>query len=436
MGFENYGLSLQTLKALESLQFLHPTEIQAKTWPLALKGRDVIGLSQAGTGKTLAFGIPLIEIIKDLTGFQALILAPTRELATQIQNDLSPFSFSGKRNIALLIGGQPYSKQRDQIVLHPNIVVGTPGRIRDFQRQNEIDLRHIKILVLDEVDRMLDMGFQNQVNDILSKVNSQCQVLLFSATFNSVVEQLALRITNNPVKFQIGEIKSNVVDVNHEVVELESIYKPYFIDHLLKMKSPHEQWIIFLRSAKKVVILKKILESLGYSDLGSIYGDLPPGQRSKTMTSFYKGKINILLSTDITSRGIHVQDLAKVISIELPDDPENFLHRLGRTGRAGSKGHAITMLSRDELPLWKKITQKSKLNYSKISLPTLTLNSKFIDQLWSDSEENENKSDKIVKVFTGNIKKSGKISTKKRQKAGTHSNKSKAPNKKRRGPKR
>lgn len=431
MGFDNYGLSPQTLKTLNELQFTNPTEIQAKTWPFALKGRDVIGLSQAGTGKTLAFGIPLIECIKNLSGFQALILTPTRELATQIQSDLSPFSFSGKRNIVLLIGGQPYSKQRNQIVLHPNIVVGTPGRIRDFQRQEELDLSSIKILILDEVDRMLDMGFQNQVNDILSHINSECQVLLFSATFNSTVEQLALRITNNPVKFQIGEIKSNVVDVNHEIVELEANWKPYFIDHLLKNKPIDEQWIIFLRSSKRVIAMEKILKHLGHKNFATIYGDLLPGKRTKTMQNFHKGRIEILLSTDITSRGIHVEGLAKVISVELPDDPENFLHRLGRTGRAGSKGHAITMLSRDESPLWKKITQRSKLIFSKIKLPHLVLNQEPIDRLWITEEIYDKKSSQTVKVFTAQKKSAGKISTKKKSKSAIKTKKPQTSRRKR-----
>ena len=431
MGFDNYGLSPRTLKTLNELQFINPTEIQAKTWPFALKGRDVVGLSQAGTGKTLAFGIPVIEAIQNLTGFQALILTPTRELATQIQSDLSPFSFSGKRNIALLIGGQPYSKQRSQIILHPNIVVGTPGRIRDFQRQEELDLSGIKILILDEVDRMLDMGFQKQVNDILSHINSECQVLLFSATFNSTVEQLALRITNNPVKFQIGEIKSNVIDVNHEIIELESSWKPYLLDYLLQNKPNNEQWIIFLRSSKRVIAMEKVLKHLGYKSFATIYGDLPPGKRTKTMQSFHKGKIEVLLSTDITSRGIHVEGLAKVISVELPNDPENFLHRLGRTGRAGSKGHAITMLSRDESPLWKKITQRSKLAFSKIKLPNLILNQESIDRLWITEEINDKKNSQTVKVFTAQKKSAGKISTRKKNKIGSKRNNSSITRRKR-----
>ena len=173
MEFEQYNLSPQTLEALEKLEFNKPTDIQAKTWPLALKGRDVIGLSQAGTGKTLAFGIPMMETINGLTGFQALVLAPTRELATQIRQDIAPFSFSGKRNLALLIGGQPYNKQRSQIILHPNVIIGTPGRVRDFQRQNEINLKNIKVLVLDEVDRMLDMGFQKEISNVIGYIKSK-----------------------------------------------------------------------------------------------------------------------------------------------------------------------------------------------------------------------------------------------------------------------
>ena len=415
MGFEKYNLSSQTLTALKSLKFEQPTDIQAKAWPLALKGRDIIGLSQAGTGKTLAFGVPMMEAIKGLTGFQALILAPTRELATQIRNDIGPFSFSGKRNLALLIGGQPYHKQREQIILHPNVIIGTPGRVRDFQRQDEIHLKNIKVLVLDEVDRMLDMGFQKQVNEILSGVNDNCQVLLFSATFGANVEELALRITKNPIKFTVGNIKENVAEVQHDIMEVESNWKPYLLNHLIQNKIAQERWIIFLRSADRVIAMQKILQSFNFTDFSVMYGDLSSGKRRKTMEAFHKKKFSILLSTDITSRGIHIEGLEKVISIELPDDPENFIHRLGRTGRAGKLGHALTFLSKDELPRWQKILQKSKPIYDLVQTPQLTYERQDIDQLWTDAEQKDslNRTTNNVKVFTNSTRGSGKLSGKK-----------------------
>lgn len=415
MEFDKYNLSPQILKALELLKFERPTDIQARTWPLALKGRDIIGLSQAGTGKTLAFGIPMMEAINDLSGIQALVLAPTRELATQIRKDLGPFSFSGKRNLGLLIGGQPYHKQRSQIILHPNVIIGTPGRVRDFQRQEEIDLKKIKVLVLDEVDRMLDMGFQKEVNDILSGINSDCQVLLFSATFGSNVEELALRITKNPVKFTVGNIKENVPAVNHDIMEIESNWKPYLLHHLLKNKKPNERWIVFLRSSDRVIAMQKILNAFKFTDFAIMYGGLTSGKRRKTMEAFHKKNFSILLSTDITSRGIHIEGLEQVINIELPDDPENFIHRLGRTGRAGKHGNALTLLSKDELPRWQKILHKSKLKYNIISPPQIPFEEQIIDTLWKDTQRISNSvsESKNVKVFTNSIKRPGKVSGKK-----------------------
>ncbi len=415
MEFEQYNLSLQTLEALEKLEFNKPTDIQAKTWPLALKGRDVIGLSQAGTGKTLAFGIPMMETINGLTGFQALVLAPTRELATQIRQDIAPFSFSGKRNLALLIGGQPYNKQRSQIILHPNVIIGTPGRVRDFQRQNEINLKNIKVLVLDEVDRMLDMGFQKEVNDILSGIGSDCQVLLFSATFGSNVEELALRITKNPVKFTVGNIKENVEAVRHDVMEIESNWKPYVLNYFLKNKKTEERWIIFLRSSDRVIAMQKILKTFDFNDFAVMYGGLTSGKRRKTMEAFHKRSFSVLLSTDITSRGIHIEGLEKVVSIELPDDPENFIHRLGRTGRAGKLGNAITLLSKDELPRWQKILHRSKLKYNLVKAPQLSFEQQDIDKLWIDIQQQKPtfSHGKNVKVFTNSVRRSGRVSGKK-----------------------
>ena len=214
MEFNKYNLSPQTLKALEMLQFQKPTDIQAKTWPLALKGRDIIGLSQAGTGKTLAFGIPMMEAINGLTGFQALVLAPTRELATQIRKDIGPFSYSGKRNLALLIGGQPYNKQRAQIILHPNVIIGTPGRIRDFQRQDEINLKNIKVLVLDEVDRMLDMGFQDDIVEIQRHItNENCKSMIFSATVPKFIQNIAQESMSDPVMIDlVGDDENQLPD--------------------------------------------------------------------------------------------------------------------------------------------------------------------------------------------------------------------------------
>ncbi len=431
MGFDKYNLSSQTLTALRSLKFKQPTEIQARTWPLALKGRDILGLSQAGTGKTLAFGIPMMEAINGLVGFQALVLAPTRELATQIRDDIKPFSFSGKRNLALLIGGQPYQKQRAQIVLHPNVIIGTPGRVRDFQRQDEIHLKNIKVLVLDEVDRMLDMGFQKQVNEILSGINDSCQVLLFSATFGADVEELALRITKNPVKFTVGNIKENVAEVQHDIMEVEFAWKPYVLNYLLQNKAPQERWIIFLRSSDRVIAMQKILESFGYEDFSVMYGDLSSGKRRKTMEAFHKKKFSILLSTDITSRGIHVEGLEKVISIELPDDPENFIHRLGRTGRAGKLGHALTLLSKDELPRWKRILQKSKLKFDLVNIPQLAYERLDIDKVWTDigHKKFHEPTSSNVKVFTNSARKSGKLSSRKSQR---HSKPKKIPSKRKR----
>ena len=361
MSFNSLGLQPDILETLAGLGLENPTEIQAQSIPHILQGRDLVGLSQSGSGKTFAFGLPLIQISTREAGIHALIVAPSRELATQIQKDLIPFSFSGKRNIGLLTGGTPVKKQLQQLIFEPNIVVATPGRLLEVLKKHPQNLSRVQQIVFDEADRILDMGFLSEVQELLKLVPKDSQRLLFSASYSLEVERLVLALCKNPVKIEIGEIARPTSKVSTTLHQIEPGQKKNFLFDFFQ-KHPDKKTIIFARTKKQVEAWYQFLSKFrDQSDF--LHGGRLSGERKVTLQKFRDGTTQVLVCTDLAARGLHIEDIEYVINLSLPDDPDNYVHRIGRAGRGSLPGFAFTLISRDELSLWERISNITKPSF-------------------------------------------------------------------------
>ncbi len=368
-GFESLGLSEETLKIIKKRGFEEATEIQAMTIPVMLNETvDIVGKAQTGTGKTAAFGLPIIEKLEKVTkNIQCLILAPTRELAIQVAEELN--SFKGKKNFSIvpIYGGQSMSDQLRRLNKNVDIIVGTPGRIIDHIKRKSLDLSKITHLVLDEADEMLNMGFQEEVEEILQHVNSSRRTLLFSATMPERIMDIAKKYMKE-YKILAAQKKQLTADLTDQIYfEIPAEDK---FEALCRIIDINENFycIIFTRTKVGVDELANKLIDRGY-DAEGLHGDLSQHQRERVLGKFKNKRINILVATDVAARGIDVSDLSHVINYALPQDPESYVHRIGRTGRAGKKGIAITFISPSEYKKMKFITSIAKTSIRKEQLP-------------------------------------------------------------------
>lgn len=368
--FKDMKLTRESQKRLKQLNFDTPTQIQQKTFKYIVEGKNVLGLAAAGTGKTLAFALPLFKILPNISGIHCLILTPTRELAAQIQKEISPMAPLGKRSVALVVGGAKYQKQKEVLDLYPPIIVGTPGRITDFLKVKDLCIKETTILILDEVDRMLDMGFLNEINTIMKSLPSKKQILLFSATLNTQVEKLILSDIPNPIKIEVGNIHTPVEQMQQIIYQmsLDDKYKTLYT--LLLDWNRKDSGVLFARTRDSADQLASFIESIGFS-FSVLHGGKLPGERKKAIEVFKEKKCTFLIATDLAARGIHVDNIHTVFNVDLPDDPENFLHRVGRTARAGNQGRSITLVSHNEQRFWKKIQEFCDLNVFYSQLPPL-----------------------------------------------------------------
>lgn len=351
--FRSLGLPELLLSSLEAMQFSVPTPIQAQTIPLALEGKDVLGTAQTGTGKTAAFGIPLVNFLLNNPKSSALVLTPTRELAVQVLDTIK--LLLGKKSgikTALLIGGEPIFRQLRQLDGNPRVIIGTPGRINDHLDRGSLELVHASFLVLDEADRMLDMGFLPQLELIADYLPKQRQTLMFSATMTPTIERLAGAYLSSPVRVSVGSTSKPTENVEQEVVQTSEAEK---FDALLeKIKTFQGSIIIFVKTKFGTEKLAKKLYEAGYK-ADAIHGDLRQSARDRVIKAFRDGKYQILVATDVAARGLDIPHIGCVINYDLPQSPEDYIHRIGRTGRAGAKGKAINLISRADVLKWKAI---------------------------------------------------------------------------------
>ena len=364
-----------TLKnSLNKMNFIKPTPIQKMAIPVALEGKDILGTAQTGTGKTLAFSIPLInKLILDKNAF-ALVMCPTRELATQVMEAIKSI-ISDKINIktALLIGGESMQKQLRQLGNRSRIIVGTPGRINDHLKRKSLNLSATKYLVLDETDRMLDMGFAPQIEMILKFVPRDHQTLLFSATLPQNILRISERYLNKPERISTGSTSIPVAKIKQETIQVfrENKYDE-LINQFLARKGSILVFVKTKRNADKMV---KRLKEEGHS-ADAIHGDLRQSKRDRVINSFRKGLKRILIATDVAARGLDIPLIQHVINYDLPQVPEDYVHRVGRTARAGSEGSALTFLTSDDRSMWNSINKLIDPNF-KPTLKSLRKNSKI-----------------------------------------------------------
>jgi len=388
-------LSPLLLKALDRVGFKDPTPIQAQTIPLALEGKDVMGSAQTGTGKTLAFSIPTIAaLLADPRGV-ALILTPTRELAQQIATSIKQLIKDLPHfNVALLIGGEQIAKQFTQLKSKPRVIVGTPGRVIDHLERQTLRCNNIIFLVLDETDRMFDMGFSIQIEKIISQIPKERQTLMFSATFSSKIEQLAAKYLNAPKRISVGSEISPVLKLKQESLKVIDTEK--YANLLIQLNEREGSIIVFVKTkinADRIAtrLLKEPHEA------AAIHGDLRQQKRERVMNSFRNGRCRIMIATDVAARGLDVPHVQHVINYDLPEDPEDYVHRVGRTARAGAEGNAMSFISPQDEYKWNAIQRfmdpsLPKLAYKSVSRKGSKGASKKIYRSTSSTTVNDRKS--------------------------------------------
>lgn len=348
--FSDLGLGPDLLQVVQELGYTAPTAIQSQSIPVLLQGKDLIGQSQTGSGKTAAFALPILEKL-DLSArrVQALVLCPTRELCAQVAREIRKL---GRRHpgfqILILSGGMPIGPQLHSLEKGVHIVVGTPGRVVDHLTRHSLKLDRVTTLVLDEADRMLEMGFEDDMELILSRVPVFRQTVLFSATFPGTIEALSRSCQKSPLRVTVEESNQTVASIQQVVYEIEATDRLKALLWIIKLHQPQSA-IVFCNFKASVASLMDALSRSGIS-VGALHGDLEQNDRDRVMAKFRNGSLRLLIATDVAARGIDVADLDLVVNFELPAQPEIYVHRIGRTGRAGKKGLAVSFYSRKELP--------------------------------------------------------------------------------------
>ncbi|NGM84516.1 DEAD/DEAH box helicase [Paenibacillus sp. 7124] len=368
--FAEFDLEPKVLQAITELGFEEATPIQSQSIPIAMTGRDLIGQAQTGTGKTAAFGIPLIsKISRDEEKIAALIMTPTRELAIQVAEEIGKLTrFKGLRSLPIY-GGQDIGRQIRGLKKKPQIIIGTPGRLLDHINRKTIRLDDVQTVVLDEADEMLDMGFMEDIQSILKLVPEERQTMLFSATMPPNIQRLAQQFLKNPEHVSVIPKQVSAPLIDQAYIEVPERQKFEALSRLIDMESP-ELAIVFGRTKRRVDELSEALQKRGYSADG-LHGDLSQNQRDAVMRKFRDGSIDVLVATDVAARGLDVSGVTHVINFDLPQDPESYVHRIGRTGRAGKEGSAWSFVTPREIDHLRLIERVTRHRITRKPLPTL-----------------------------------------------------------------
>lgn len=365
--FGEIELSRKVMAAIGEMGFEEPSPIQRQTIPVILTGRDVIGQAQTGTGKTAAFGIPIVEKVNEGRHVQALVITPTRELALQVSEEIAKIGQFKKIKTLPVYGGQSIDRQIRSLQYGVQVVIGTPGRLLDHIRRNTIKLNHVQTLVLDEADEMLDMGFIDDIETILQQLTSEGrQTLLFSATMPGPIRALADRYLKDPAFITVSKEQLTVPLIDQFYIETRE--KMDGLCRLLDVGDV-ERAIVFCRTKKGVDELTASLMARGYM-AESLHGDLSQAQRDRVMKRFRDGKLEILIATDVAARGLDIDNVTHVVNFDIPQDPESYVHRIGRTGRAGKKGTAITFIQPREYRQLKQVEKEIRQRIMRMPLPS------------------------------------------------------------------
>ncbi len=390
-GFDNLGITPKLLAGLARLGFTDPTPIQKKSIPVGIKGRDILALAQTGSGKTIAFGVPMLQRLaqqskrsnnSNKTNDAALILVPTRELALQVEESLRLLSRSLNLHSAVIIGGAPMSPQLRDLRRKPEIIIATPGRLMDHLERRSVNLSAISVFILDEADRMLDMGFMPAIKTIMKSIPQERQTMLFSATMPKGIAAIAEQLLRNPERIEVDRSGATPHKVSQEMFFVDNQDRGKLL--AVRLKECDGPALVFTRTKRMASRLTNKVNKMGFS-AAEIHSDRSLGQRRNALEGFKRGKYQILIATDIAARGIDVPGIELVVNYDMPANAEDYVHRIGRTGRAGKTGHAISFAMSDQVRSIKSLERflKTKLTVSK--LPILP-SEKFLMQHASNAE--------------------------------------------------
>jgi ATP-dependent RNA helicase RhlE len=354
MSFEYFGLEAEILRAVSEQGYTEPTPIQRQAIPAILEGKDIMAGAQTGTGKTAGFTLPLLQLLHSSPAesawrpVRALVITPTRELAAQVHDSIRVYGTHLSLRSVVIFGGVNIKPQTNKLRRGVDIVVATPGRLLDHARQRNVDLSHVEMLVLDEADRMLDMGFIHDIRKIIALLpdKHQRQSMLFSATFSSAIKRLAKGLLNQPVLIQAAGTNNTAASVVQRVHPVDKARKREMLSHLIGWHN-WQQILVFTRTKHGANRLARQLEADGLST-SAIHGNKSQGARTRALADFKNGSIRVLVATDIAARGLDIDQLPHVVNFDLPNVPEDYVHRIGRTGRAGHEGEALSLVSADE----------------------------------------------------------------------------------------
>ena len=382
-GFRELGFGAELLRGIHGLGFDAPTPIQSEAIPVAREGRDIIGCAQTGTGKTASFALPTLERLQDGSGTRCLVLTPTRELAIQVSEQFHRLGKHLETSCAVIYGGVDYEPQFQAFQANVDIVVATPGRLLDHLNRKSVHFRKLEILIIDEADRMLDMGFAEEITEILKRLPQKRQTMLFSATMPEKIQDLANRAVNDPVQINISPPSTPAEGIHHGVYPISMANKPRGVLGIIDKYDPTSV-LIFTRTKAGADVLCNFLENEKIS-VAKIHSDRSQRQRERALAGFRQGKHRILVATDIVSRGIDVTGISHVINYDVPEYPEDYVHRAGRTARAGRIGYAMTLMSPGEITPVKNIER-----FIGKALPRVGIKG-FADDIHQQNIENEPK---------------------------------------------
>ena len=401
MNFDDFNISDDIKEAIGDMGFTKTTPIQSRAIPDALKGIDIIGQAQTGSGKTVAFAIPILEkiFIPDKSP-QAIVLCPTRELCMQVAEEIANVGSKIKKlKILAVYGGQPIGKQTRVLKKGVHIVVGTPGRVIDHIERGNLDLIGIESVVLDEADEMLEMGFREDIEEILSRTPHQRQTMLFSATIPDEVRQIADNYQKDPKFIKVSNKKKNIPKITQYYFKCDIKDK---FDYLTRLIEAYDAnlILIFCNTKKSVDFVKKHLKKQDYS-ADALHGDMTQQARDKVMNKFRNGNIGILVATDVAARGLDINGVDIVINYDVPQNNDDYIHRIGRTARAGKTGFAFTLVSKDEIPRFKNILKSNKITVKEIPTPD-EIDKIKVNLILNDVQNSKKNLNKYIKIIENN----------------------------------
>ncbi len=396
MSFTTLGLDEALLKAIKETGYTNPTPIQAKAIPMVIEGKDVLAAAQTGTGKTAGFTLPILQRLSQTQPhmkpkqIRVLVLTPTRELAAQVEESIKTYGKHLKHSSTVIFGGVGINPQLAALRKGVEIVVATPGRLLDIAGQRGIDFSALETLVLDEADRMLDMGFIHDIKKLMKMMPKQKQTLLFSATFSKEIKQLASGLLHDPVLIEVARENTTATQISQVVHPVDKARKRALLTKLIKEKK-WSQVLVFTRTKHGANRLTKQLTEAGIG-AAAIHGDKSQGARTKALAAFKSNSIQVLVATDIAARGIDIDQLPHVVNYELPNVPEDYVHRIGRTGRAGQSGEAVSLVCIDEHKLLADIERFTKSKIEKVQIEGYTPDPSIKAEPIQKKQQNRNRS--------------------------------------------